>query len=551
MKGSGDGSVRSDHLGRLLFTGTGSGGTYGPGGVDLRLSGDDPGEHAVVRLHEAHHVGLNDSTAWGTMLQVFARLGGDYEASFQLMLDASRLTHESFATYASVSTVLARHPHAEAVLLAYPDYVPLHRSTGRSVAGVGGPHRRYLMASAMARLAMQTPVLEVLAGGLRPLSPADFRNLDLPDGRWRWLLRLGTDTIGRIGAAADDAVRTGYGANPLDADGRADPIEVADDRFDGAWNAWERAAYDHLGSLLEGAGGQPLSYNGHQGSDELVVAAARAMQPDLDLRTAGDADAPDDRSLAAATIERVRNHHTTSLWRAALIEVDLDEIIEHCAQREIDGLASLMVDVRLSTRLLDLYRWDSDDLTALSDTKRVVVAIRLIGDDEGESVILHHLLDSPAALDSLAQAWGDRGPLLGVISVSALVDHGWSELWLEALSSQAEPIMLIDCEIDRFASNWSRPDVRLEAVRITIADASRGSVHAAAIFPSNCGAIWLFLGDEVSTNLLLFQLGATPGVTLQDRDELTHEEIIRVRATAAHLLGTESFTDLDGLKGYL
>ncbi len=139
--------LAEDHLAALMLTGEGA----TPDRVTLTLTGVDRLADHVVYLHEIHHRGLNDSTAWGTALQIFAELPSPRRACFLPLLDRCRLTHEAYATFASVNVASAHHSNAADLLDRYPDYVSLFRALQRLVARAGGPHREYMLATALAR----------------------------------------------------------------------------------------------------------------------------------------------------------------------------------------------------------------------------------------------------------------------------------------------------------------------------------------------------------------------------------------------------------------
>ena len=54
----------------------------------LTLASADQIVDRIVYLHEIHHAGLNDSTAWGTALHLFARLPEPHCSCFAPLLDA-------------------------------------------------------------------------------------------------------------------------------------------------------------------------------------------------------------------------------------------------------------------------------------------------------------------------------------------------------------------------------------------------------------------------------------------------------------------------------
>ncbi|HMJ77936.1 MAG TPA: hypothetical protein VK507_18285, partial [Iamia sp.] len=350
---------------------------------------------------------------------------------------------------------------------------------------------------------------------------------------------------------ADDLVRQRGEDGALVADERGDADGTAEDGWDEAWAAWEAAAYDAVAAGLRTAGATVLPYDGHQEGTKELVARAIALRPDLGLRADAMEGAPDDRALAAATIAGVRMHHAPKPWGARLLPVAPSEIVAHREGHVIGGQPTLVLDARLSTRLARLYRWPAEEAAQLVAERRARVDVRLIGDDEGEDVVLHSPLATPEAATDLVGEWQGRGPALSIVGVSCLADRGWSTGWWDTLADQTEVVMLVDVALDHFVGPWSRDARRIGTTHIAIADRDTHAVHGLILAPEGSSVRWLYIGDEVSASLLRFQLETTPGVEVVDDPDLAEREGTWVRVVVTHLLATESFTDLDGLEGYL
>lgn len=535
-----------DHLAELMFNGDGpSHGAYTPERVTLTLAGRDQRTDHVVYLHEVHHRGLNDSTAWGVALHLFADLPEPRHRCFLPLLDACRLPHEAFATFASVNVAAARHPDAAAVLETYPQYAPLYRALSELASAGRGPHREYLLATALARVAMQTPVLDVLLDSPDfSVMPGDLRTIDTPNGRWRWLLQRSGDLAARAVSVADAAV----GDSVLLEHDDSRHEDISDPANDSAWERWEQTAYATLAGGLRVAGATPLEYNGHMARAPEAVARALELAPSVRMRAASITDpAPDDRSLAGATIERVRLTLSEPPYPARLLSLDPGEIADEVDDRcRIAGQPSLILSARFPSRLRDGYRWGDEDRTRLEETEKPIVAARVIESEEDRSEVAHLVLADPAVMSEVIEQWDSRGPVASVLSAGVLLDRSWQEQWIASLRSSGPVVVLVDVALDRFVNGWVSSELAVRGGLIQVTDTS-GGFWALGLTVDGREELWLALADEITLRLLLEQLRRTPGIQLSDaRDHLaTYSDILPVVIT--HLLATESFLDLEGL----
>jgi hypothetical protein len=541
-----------DHIASFFFKGARPVGRYTPERVTLSLPGQDQLANRVVYLHEIHHRGLNDSTAWGSALQIYAELSNPYRKCFGPLLDLCRTTHEAYATFASVNIASSRHPQAEDLLVAYPDYLPLYESLKSAVADAGGPHREYMLATALARLAMQTPILDAMTNSADfMVSSRSLERMDVPDQRWAWLMKSGSQLLAAAARAGDSAVAD---AELLGLD-HGGHDEIADDEHDAAWQRWEKAAYAMVAAALEKDGAHVLAFNEHMQFTGPALARARELQPGLRLRSARvEEPAPDDRALAGAAVERVRLRLVDS-YEARLVDLDLEQFVEEVAQRcQIKDQPTCVLSVRLPGRLLDGYSWSDDDRAALTAQTAPVVAAKVIESDDEFSDVAHLVVASPAFATSLAAAWATRGPALSVVAASALLDRDWQRKWITALRFLGPVAILIDVALDRFVHGWVRAGTNINAGMLQIADTSgtywalalttdEPSPDARAVLPD----LWLAVLDEVTAGLLLQQLQQTQGLSLASSTADIERWGNLLGVAVTNLLATEPFLDLEGL----
>jgi len=226
------------HLGGWEFEGSGSSGKYSDERIALQLEGDSPTEHHVVHLHEVMHKALNEDTSWGAALQIISAHGA-WGGALPEFRASSRIVHESFATYMSVLLASSSFPAAEEVLADYPRYAKLQAVMKGVLSEVEGDQRRYFVATALARVCMQTPILGELIGSF-PAAPslAQVRMVDRPDARFAWLIKRRLPEITEVMARADQVLEAELGIALDELDER---VVSSNDLLDRGWSMWEAA----------------------------------------------------------------------------------------------------------------------------------------------------------------------------------------------------------------------------------------------------------------------------------------------------------------------
>ncbi|WNV85335.1 hypothetical protein [Umezawaea sp. Da 62-37] len=526
--------MADDHLARLLFDGPVGSGRYTPtAGARVRLTGRDEVLDAIVHLHEVHHCALNDGTAWGVLLHALARVPGRPLGDF---LDVARKTHETFATYSSTKTVEAHYGPSHGVLDAYPAYAPLHDGMTALLAGVQGANRKLTVVTALARVCMQSPVLEFAVDrGVDAISLADVRAVDLPDRRWARLLAGGPEMARRVAETADDATASTFGRALLDADIGGEGLNVTSAaEHDEHWRTWEIAAYDAVRHELPGTA--VLDYAGHREG----AAAVTALVPGLRLRgVALDEPALDDHELRAAIIQQMAHdlqerEHIPS----RVVSLPVDRLVAAVAATTvINGVPHLFVDVRQSAALADEYDW-----TGPPPGDGPVVVVRLVDTD---GAVLHRVVNTIAELHEVADEWGYRGPVVCCVTTSCLADARWRDAWLPELPGVNA--VLVDVEAERFLPGWRAGGTLVRATRLSLDDPARAAVVVLVLRLEGNRHPWFAVGDRITTTLLLDQIRASLGAAFTE-SALPDAEVEEARAAALHLLHTESYVGFTGLE---
>ncbi|MET7488527.1 hypothetical protein [Streptomyces sp. NPDC005538] len=543
------------HLARLFLGPThgGSRGAYLPGGFDLHLRGRGDDAERLVHHHEAQHVLLTDTTAWGAALVLTSQVPRWAEL-FNQLLELCRTTHESFATYMSCSVAAASTGSFEAALASYPDYVGLVDRLDRHLAAIPGEHRRSLAATALARVCMQTPVIgQMAAAWPRALTPGELREIDVPDGRLRTLYRdpagLPVDVI----AAADEAVVAEFGPQPLSADLPGTGAAALDDRFDEAWARWEDTVFAGLAARLTEAGATVLGSREHLPAAAELVARVADTVPGLRLTVDLDPDPPD-RHMVAQVLRQARLWLTTEPRPARLItfgqDVDPEEVVRVVdATTRVAGRPNVVLGARLPTRLLAGYAFPESDRARLAGHDGPVLAIRTLADDGTDrdtDAVWHVRLDDPGDVAGLTAAWDGGADVTCCVAASCLSDERWRTRWLPVLQDAAPVIWLIDVPVASLAGEFTGGRT-VHGIYLDLGANPTGARRAVAFKVSGRTGAWLAVADDVGIQLLTGQLADLPGIDLRMTGADWTGAVPALRLVLLDLLRTESYVDLRAL----
>jgi hypothetical protein len=548
------GDKTADHLAALFFEPSrgDSRGVYTLGRYDLYLHGGTDLADRLVHLHEAHHVLLTATTAWGAALLVASAMP-DWSRLTTELLNHCRSTHESFATYLSCRSVGAGFGPIDAALASYPDYAPLVQRLDRYLATVRGEHRRALAATALARVCMQTPILnQMLATWPTGLEFAAMRGIDQPDVRLNLLLRSPHGLDAAVASAADDAVAAEYGTSALEVD-RADDDVALDSRFDTAWARWEQTFFDGLAAQLVERGATVIAGNEHlPAAAELVH---RASQVVAGLRITVDPNpSPPDQRVFNSVLRQARVWLYSSRRPARLItigdDVELDEAVRVAeATTRVAGRPNLVLTARLPARLQAAYDLPDDDRARLEKLVGPVVAVRTIADDgtdTGRDAVWLVRLATPADVTTLARAWAGHGDLTCCIAASCLAQASWRDRWLPTLREAAPIIWLIDVDVTALADEFGTGRT-VHGLYLDLTLTTTGARRAVAFKADGLTGVWVAVGDAVGVELITRQVADLPGIDLRmDAGDWT-QALPPLRLALLDLLHNDSYLDLQAL----
>lgn len=166
-------------------------GSFNHANWQVSLSGDTTSSVSrLVTLHESLHSDLNDSTAFGTILHVYAYIVRNLDEQHYVnilnrLVYGCRTTHECFATYLSV-LILTNTTESELssleIIKDYPDYLPYYQTAEFLCEGFKGGYLKYHAVSVSLRICMQGDAIKKLLDiGIEKFKISNFRHMDFPD----------------------------------------------------------------------------------------------------------------------------------------------------------------------------------------------------------------------------------------------------------------------------------------------------------------------------------------------------------------------------------
>lgn len=540
---------------RLFLHSEASSGAYTPLGFNLTLRGADSLEHDVTHLHEIHHAALNDDTAWGMALRITFRHPAWRSQLFLDLLAACTRTHEAFATYMSIHLANAKVPGAESVLAAYPLYQRPYKRMKKVADLVTGDHQRDLLVTAIARVCMQSPILDKLADQLPGIPQlAHIPSIDRPDRRLSLILAATDDLVPHLSQMADAAVKREFGLTPSDHDSFLSG--ATDAQLDELWTAWEDTVFDGLATLLRADGAQVISRYAHFTAARSLIDLINRDGEVIDPRVAhAPAQPTSDFDESSAVTRAGRYPVREDLWRSRLAVLgddaepsELLRVVDETTR--VNETPELIFHIRLPQRLMASYHWDYSSSTRPgAHSSAPLVTVRAIAEDDKRILTLFHtVVQTPSDLEALTQLWAGRGPVAACVGASCFADLAWQKTWLSPLYRQMPVITLLDTGIGQLASAGEKALLpthsRVDAVYLGIGhEVFRGLLWHV----DRQAHINLHVADSLGIKLVAGQLEDLLGsnLVMDDADWSAWDGVLA--AVLRSLLATESYFGLQVL----
>lgn len=534
-----------DHLDALLFAGTSVGASV-PGLSSLYLAVGPTVDRDLLHVHEMAHRMLFDDSAWGAALHMLHAEGERNHDKYREYLEATRRTHEGWATFASVQVAEHIHPDVKGRVLARPTYAAYLDQFETLLASVDGASRRYYAAWAVACACSRTAVLRTLVtrdGDVQPVSAVPLA--DRPDVRLGLLFDLLPSHAASYALVADAAFARLEGRDPY--------VRLDTEASDASWLAWVDSFEQSVCELLIAVGAEM------PGADD-YLADAVALQQRLptghrgrDLTVGSASSETSDAVWLHENLLATRWPIVRGLRRGRYGDVntsidtpELVDLIEQTATAS-HGLPELTLHLRLTRRLLSGWDWDSrsiDRLSASGGDLRLCARVSLIDEDSGQPEILHVGLPD---LVRLLRVWAHRGPVTAVLTTSAFLSPEATR-WLEALVQVADIVMLVDVSVQNLLSGDApflpaEGPLSLRHVGLT----NEGLDVLQWAIPGQ-GFLGVLVADGISVDLIRDLLSSARVTDAGSAGVWERWDASAQRALRS-LLATESFFDLRGAVG--
>ncbi|RJO66523.1 MAG: hypothetical protein C4523_12260 [Myxococcales bacterium] len=533
---------------------------------DLLTLGESVSDQAaLVSLHESLHSTLTDTTAYGSLLHVYADLAGRlpeekiFLRTFRALLDRCRITHESYATYLSMMIMGQGKPDT-GLLENYPDYLRYYRIGEVLGNGFSGSYLRHSAAAAALRLCMQGTAAETaLVRGLRDFRLSDIRHRDYPDQRLKALSKEVSAKFWQEAYERAKRVRPDFPAWAVfDASESDDGLyeDAVAEEFDEASRYLLESFHDALAGLLNDVGLASLSWDGQREFTARLLDKAKELTPPgssgFFLRPAAKDETADSLVAIQFGMERlIVNPEPPDGLVRRLAEVPVEELRSLISSAAPDE--HFFLSVRPARRMVEQVALNPENRQLFdSYGSTPVAALRICYHRETDvrRVVEYYLIESPEELLAFAATAKKIAPILGCFYLSSLVDAEWVRRWFDPLATAADLAYLMD--IPPFANFpvWfddANLRVKYAVVHLTV-DQSR---HDVLVFRSEAGRkkVLLLPGSSVMWRAVAYFLREQfphPEIFIEDATFL-QDHAWELQVVLGHLFREESFFDFGGL----
>jgi len=393
----------------------------------------------LTSIHESMHNHLNNSTAYGLFLSIFAHLSREKLIDKQVLVNMVRMcvkSHEIFATYTSLLILSPQGIKREVIEERYPSYVKYIDLASYLMMGIKKNHLQYALINSFIRVCFQNPKL---VNYIKEDTLLSIKNEDSPDARLLLLSKYLNET--RLNTWLEKFIATHK--TPSKA---KEFIELEDDLSiepSGAvqFNAMGQSLSDFIYEEIRGdetVGFSIMQTDEHLSFLDKLVDYANKLFPLNDIVINKDYDKIGVLSQHESEIV----FFNSSLKDAVLFP--FSEYPSDSWQKLLvvaDGDSYMYIVSRVTERLLEQYNFSEDDKQwLLKNHTEFLTAVLLKQMVEGVEKMLFLIFDSPSQIEELDKL---DYPIVSNSSMVLSSDKLW-ESWGIVLQSVTAHSYLFD-----------------------------------------------------------------------------------------------------------
>lgn len=500
-------------------------------------------EQMLVEFHEGLHHELQSSSAWGLVCAVASALAADGFRTSDLndlatrMIDASRLTHETFATV--ISGLAVGEAETVELLLGNALYSQYFDGGLALVSRDSAPNSQlyHTAIAAVLRVCMNpTGMFSLVERGFGQLhmddvglaqeSPdarlAAYRALDGPSS-WQYVLAELFDTH-------HSRFRVEHARLPDEqseefADLRAFEEEVL-----------LPSCYRHAQQVLEQAGMVSLHVGQQSEFARALKSAVEEVDPALGQRLRVVTER---RSVAEDMLEFDRQQIVLRKRLSASTEAFTGSPVQLAAYRVDDPVSPHTCAVWVSRRAA-AKQWDLSEVGEFSDTLVALVQGTASSTGDGVSLAIFTGTPSPRQVQTLV---GEALPVVVLTTHSSLVDQS-----LQALLSRATPVFVVmDLPVAWHVNHWIDQGA---AVRFAISPLTGVPAAelwlAAFMLDTTPGFVFLSMGGSAAISLLSERIRARHNESLKVDPDVLKQNQVGINLAISHIFALWSVLDQNG-----
>ncbi|MGV0041664.1 hypothetical protein [Mycobacterium colombiense] len=497
----------------------------------------------LVELHEGLHHELQSSTPWGLVCAVASALAAEGFRTSDLsdltvrMIDASRLTHETFATV--ISGLAVGESETVELLLGNPLYSQYFDDGLALVARDSAPHSQLYCAavSALLRVCMSP-------AGMFGLVERGFHHMhgdgvgspqDSPDARLAAYRTLGGPSSWRdVFAELFDTHRARFRVEherlPDEHSEEFADLRVLEEEI------LLPSCYRHAQRVLEQAGMESVPIGKQLQFTQALKSAVEQVDPAFGQRLRVVAER---RSVAEDMLEFDRQQIVLRQRLPVSTEAFTGAPGQLAAYRVDDPVTPYACAIWVSRRAA-AKQWDVSGMIEVPDTLVALVQSTAASNGDGASLAIFTGTPSPRQVQTFV---GEELPVVALTTHSSLADQS-----LQALLSRVTPVFVVmDLPIAWHVNHWLDQGAAVRFAVSPLTGVPKAELWLAAfMLDTTPGMVFLNMGSSAAISLLSERIRARHNESLTVDPEVLQQNQTGINLAISHIFSLWSVLDQNG-----